>query len=206
MSKGRSFSNNPRIRKLGYFYLAVIYKTGEMGHITGRATGYMFSYKKYPKVFYIGRTKNFHKRFKDHLSSNLKDRFHKFSNSIGWDKFEFSIIEICDLSIQQDREAFYLQKYLPLLNTIFKRNFSEIQSYDSLYEILRLRPSNLDSENKDLHLYVYEYCNNQISTNYLIFSFISASSKEYGIARETISVYLNTYVPYKNLLFLTNKI
>lgn len=99
-----------------------------------------------------------------------------------------------------------MQKYLPLLNTIFKRNFSEIQSYDSLYEILRLRPSKLDSENKDLHLYVYEYCNNQISTNYLIFSFISASSKEYGIARETISVYLNTYVPYKNLLFLTNKI
>jgi hypothetical protein len=27
--------------------------------------------------------------------------------------------------------------------------------------------------------------------------------KKYGIARETISVYLNTYVPYKNLLFLT---
>jgi hypothetical protein len=63
----------------------------------------------------------------------------------------------------------------------------------------------LDSDNKDLHLYVYEYCNNQISTNYLTFSSISASSKEYGIARETISVYLNTYVPYKNLLFLTKK-
>jgi len=166
----------------------------------------MFRYKKDPKVFYIGRTKDFHKRFKDHLSSNLKDRFHKFANSIGWDQFEFSIIEICDLSIQQDRENFYLQKYLPLLNTIFKSNFSEIQSYESLYEILRLRQSKLDSDNKDLHLYVYEYCNNQISTNYLIFSSISASSKEYGIARETISVYLNTYVPYKNLLFLTKKI
>jgi hypothetical protein len=83
VSKGGSFSNDPRIRKLDYFYLAVIYKTGEMGHITGRATGYMFRYKKDPKVFYIGRTKDFHKRFKDHLSSNLKDRFHKFANSIG---------------------------------------------------------------------------------------------------------------------------
>jgi hypothetical protein len=99
-----------------------------------------------------------------------------------------------------------LKKYLPLLNTIFKSNFSEIQSYDSLYETLRLRQLKSDSDNKDLHLYVYEYCNNQISTNYLIFSSIYASSKEYGIARETISVYLNTYVPYKNLLFLTNKI
>ena len=174
--------------------------------LKGKGGIYMFRYKKDPKVFYIGRTKDFHKRFKDHLSSNLKDRFHKFANSIGWDQFEFSIIEICDLSIQQDREDFYLQKYLPLLNTIFKSNFSEIQSYDSLYEILRLRQSKFDSDNKDLYLYVYEYCNNQISTNYLLFSSISASSKEYGIARETISVYLNTYVPYKNLLFLTNKI
>lgn len=32
-------------------------------------------------------------------------------------------------------------------------------------------------------------------------------SKNLGIARETISVYLNTYVPYKDFfLFLTNKI
>jgi hypothetical protein len=84
----------------------------------------MFRYKKDPKVFYIGRTKDFHKRFKDHLSSNLKDRFHKFANSICWDTSEFSIMEICDLSIQQDIEDFYLQKYLPLLNTIFKSNFS----------------------------------------------------------------------------------
>ena len=27
-----------------------------------------------------------------------------------------------------------------------------------------------------------------------------------GIARETISVYLNTYVPYRKFVFLTNKI
>lgn len=176
--------------------------------LKGKGGIYMFRYKKDPKIFYIGRAKDFHKRFKDHLSSNLKDRFHKFANSIGWDQFEFSIIEVCDLSIQQDREDFYLQKYLPLLNTIFKSNFSEIQSYDSLYEILRLRQSNFDSDNKHkgINLYIYEYCNNQISTNYQFFSSINALSKEFGIARETISVYLNTYVPYKNFLFLTNKI
>ena len=48
--------------------------------------------------------------------------------------------------------------------------------------------------------------NNKISTNYLSFNSMSALSKEFGIARDTISVYLNTYVPYKNFLFLTNKI
>ena len=139
------------------------------------------------------------------MSSNLKDRFHKFANSIGWDQFEFSIIEICDLSIQQERENYYLQKYLPLLNTIFKSNFSEIQSYDSLYEILKLKRLKFDSDNKykGINLYIYEYCDNQISINYQLFSSISASSKKLGLARETISIYLNTYVPYKNLLFLT---
>ncbi len=84
---------------------------------------YMFRHKKDPNIYYIGRAKYFYKRFKDHLNSILNDRFHKFSNSIGWDNFEFLIIEICDLNIQRDRENFYLEKYLPLLNTIFKSNF-----------------------------------------------------------------------------------
>jgi len=176
--------------------------------LKGKGGIYMFRYKKDPKIFYVGRAKDFYKRFKDHLNSNLKDKFHKFVNSIGWDQFEFSIIEVCDLSIQQDRENYYLQKYLPLLNTIFKSNFSEIQSYDSLYKILKLRKSKLDLDNKykGINLYTYEYYNNQISTNYNKFSSINAVSKELSIARETIGVYLNTYVPYRNLLFLTNKI
>lgn len=99
----------------------------------------MFRYKKDSTVFYIGRAKDFYKRFKDHVNSELKGRFHKFANSTGWDIFEFSIIELCDLNIQGDRENFYLQKYLPVLNTIFKSNFGNIQSYDSLYDILKIR-------------------------------------------------------------------
>jgi len=101
-----------------------------------------------------------------------------------------------------------LQKYLPVLNTIFKSNFGQIQSYDSLYDILRLRKLQLDLDKKyiGINLYLYEYSNGQVSTNYQIFSSISELSKNLSIARETISVYLNTYVPYKDFLFLTNKI
>lgn len=95
--------------------------------------------KKILIFFYIGRAKDFYKRFKDNVNSELKNRFHKFANSTGWDNFSFSIVEVCDLNIQEDRENFYLQKYLPILNTIFKSNFGQIQSYDSLYEKLRLR-------------------------------------------------------------------
>jgi hypothetical protein len=58
----------------------------------------------------------------------------------------------------------------------------------------------------DINLYLYEYFNGQVSTNYQIFSSINELSKNLAIARETIRVYLNTYVPYKDFLFLTNKI
>jgi hypothetical protein len=70
--------------------------------------------------------------------------------------FLFSIVEVCDLNIQEDREKFYLQKYLPVLNTIFKNNFGQIQSYDSLYDslydILRLIKLQLDLDKK-----IYRY-------------------------------------------------
>ncbi len=39
-----------------------------------------------------------------------------------------------------------------------------------------------------------------------MFSSINELSKNLNISRETISVYLNTYVPYNNFLFLTNEI
>lgn len=69
---------------------------------------YMFTLKSNPDIFYIGRAKDFQKRFKSHLLTNisLNDRFHTFANNIGWDKFDFSIIEICDLNLQQNREIF----------------------------------------------------------------------------------------------------
>lgn len=103
-----------------------------------------------------------------------------------------------------------MQKYLPILNTIFKSNFGQIQSYDSLYGTLKLKlrklQSDLDNKYIGINLYLYEYFNGQVSTNYPIFSSINELSKKLGIARETISLYLNTYVPYKDFLFLTNKI
>lgn len=35
--------------------------------------------------------------------------------------------------MHQEKENYYLQKYLPLLNTIFISNMSETQTYDSLW-------------------------------------------------------------------------
>ena len=43
-------------------------------NLKGKGGIYMFSYKNDPNIYYIGRAKDFHKRFKAHLNINLKDR------------------------------------------------------------------------------------------------------------------------------------
>jgi hypothetical protein len=110
--------------------------------------------------------------------------------------------------MHQERENYYLQKYLPLLNTIFKSNLSDTQTFDSIYEILKLRQleSNFDNKYKGISIYLYEYVNGQLSTNYIAFNSINQLSGHLSISRETISIYLNTYVPYKGNLFLTDTI
>ncbi len=176
--------------------------------LIGKGGIYMFTYKSNPNIYYIGRAKDFQNRFKAHLNINLKDRFHVFANSVGWDKFELSIIEICSLDMHRERENYYLQKYLPLLNTIFKSNLSNAQTYDSLYEILKVRKLESDFNNKykGISIYLYRYVNGQLSANHNTFNSINELSKHLGISRETISIFLNTYVPFRNNIFLTDVI
>lgn len=129
----------------------------------------MFTLKSNSNIYYIGRAKDFQKIFKSHLKIKLKDRFHTFANTVGWDKFEFSIIEICSLDMQQEKENYFLQKYLPLLNTIFKSNLSDTQTYNSLYEILMLRRQS-ESNYHSLSLRPYRFV-----INTKVFTFICTS-------------------------------
>lgn len=179
-------------------------------NLPGKGGIYVFTMKKNPNIFYIGRAKDFQKRLKTHFNINLNDRFHVFARTIGWDKFNFSVIEICNLDMQKERENFFLQKYLPLLNTIFKSNLSSAQTFESLYEILKLRQlqSNFENKYQGINIYLYEHINStkKLNASYKTFTSINELAIYLGIARETINVYLNTYVPYKNNLFLTDKI
>ena len=161
---------------------------------------YMFTYKENPDIFYIGRTKNFINRYKAHLNINLQDKFHVFANAVGWDKFHFSIVQICNLDVQKERENYYLQKYLPLLNTIYKSDLDSIQNYDSLYEILKLKQLEWNQGNKYLGIpiYLYTYIEGSLKDNYIKFESINKLSQYLNISRETISIYLNTYVPFKS--------
>lgn len=47
--------------------------------LKGKGGIYAFTYKSDPNIYYIGRAKDFQKRFKAHLNINLKDRFHVFA-------------------------------------------------------------------------------------------------------------------------------
>lgn len=74
--------------------------------------------------------------------------------------------------MHRERESYYLQKYLPLLNTIFKSNLSDAQTFDSVYEILKLRQleSSFDNKYKGIFIYLYEYNNGQLNTKYIVFN------------------------------------
>jgi excinuclease UvrABC nuclease subunit len=52
-------------------------------NLKGKSGIYMFTLKENPNIFYIGRAKDFQKRFKSHLNVNLNDRFHTFAKTIG---------------------------------------------------------------------------------------------------------------------------
>ena len=174
--------------------------------IKGLGGIYMFTYKHDHNIYYIGRTNNFKNRVSSHMESNLSDRFHVFARAVGWDQLTFSIVEICSLSKQGEKEDKYLQNYLPILNTILKSNLGDIQSYDSLYDKLKVMKSNLGTDNKYKGVSVYNYkcVGGQISLYYSNFSSISKLAQHLGVSRGTVSVYLNTYVPFKDNLFFTD--
>lgn len=102
---------------------------------------YLIQYQNDPLVYYIGRTNNFEYRFKTHLNRKLSDKFHVFANIVGWDNFTISIVELCETIDLGIRENYYLQKYLPLLNSTFSSNFSETAIFESLTR--RLKSSKL---------------------------------------------------------------
>lgn len=64
---------------------------------------YLIQYKEDKSIYYIGRTINFNSKIAIHFQTKVRDKFHLFANLVGWSKFNFSIIEICDLNIQKER-------------------------------------------------------------------------------------------------------
>lgn len=178
----------------------------------GKGGIYLVQYLNDPLVYYIGRTNNFEYRLKTHLNRKLSDKFHLFANIVGWDNFTISIVELCETQDLGIRENYYLQKYLPLLNSTFSSNFSETAIFDSLTR--RLKSSKLTnttdiSDNSiysGVSIWVYKLLNTQIDPRFVKYSSLNKASEKTGISRQTLTLYLDTNIPTSGLLLFSKPI
>ena len=64
---------------------------------------------------YIGQSVDIQRRYKEHKSQrNENTLFHKAIDEYGFDNFDFSIIEICNISELNWKEVFYIKEYQTL--------------------------------------------------------------------------------------------
>jgi len=169
---------------------------------------YLIEYKHNPLLYYIGRTNLFKRRIYNHLQANSNNKFHLFILLIGWEHFQFSIVEVKPATELGARENYYLQKYLPLLNTTFSSSFSETQIYETLTNKLsNLKKNSVSHVNgKSKEVYVYNLLKDHINSNYSIYKSIMVTSQGQKIARGTISLYMDTNIPFKGKLYYSNPI
>ena len=171
---------------------------------------YIIQYIHNPCIYYIGRTTLFKRRINNHLKAETNSKFHVFFNLVGKEFFSFSIIEICVKEEQGKRENFYLQKYLPLLNTTFSSSYTESSIYKSLTDKLNSLKSPLNSEksNKPIPIYVYSVSedNNIINQDYIKYNSLAETCKMEEISYNTLLLFRDTKIPFRGKLYLTNSI
>lgn len=116
---------------------------------------YLIEYKYYPNIYYVGRTNSFKKRLYEHFKSESHSKFHLFIRLIGPEHFNVHIIEVCPVPKQGERETYYLQKYIPLLNSVFSSSITEGEIQQTL--LLKLKALRAINKVKDpkLHLFMF---------------------------------------------------
>jgi len=173
---------------------------------------YIMEYMHNPHVYYIGRTTLFKRRINNHIKADSNSKFHAFLKLVGLEHFKFSIIEISSSSEQGIRENYFLQKFLPLLNTTFSSAFSESTIFKSLTEkITSLKTTTLTSKsNQPIPIYTYSLhkqgdCEAIIPT-YIKYNSIGEASKMERIAYGTVLLFRDTNLPFRGKLYFTKPI
>ena len=182
---------------------------------------YFIQYKHDPLVYYIGRTVKFSNRLRSHIKHRKTDKFHVFANVVGWDNFIIGIVEICGAKEQGIRENYYLQKFLPLLNSTFLSKYSETAIFQTLRNILLSKKlgagssegqaageGTINAKGRTLKVavWVYKLCATHIDKTFVKYDSINKACEGSGPSRETIQMYLDTNVPIKGLLFYTRSL
>jgi hypothetical protein len=107
--------------------------------------------------------------------------------------------------LKNKEENYYLQKYLPLLNTTFSSSFSESAIYTSLTNKLAIWRSISDSftSGQSIPIYVYEIKDRYINKTYVKYNSITEASRNEIVARGTLGVFKDTNVPFRAKLYFT---
>lgn len=157
-----------------------------MGALATKCCIYIIKYKYDPLIYYIGRTTLFKRRFNNHLKADSGNKLHLFLNLVGWEHFSISIIEECSPEKQGARENYYLQKYLPLLNTTFSSSFSESATWAGpSCQLARLRNTQGKINGQGIPVYVYEINNEDINKIFVKYNSITEASCNEKRARGT---------------------
>lgn len=162
---------------------------------------YLIEYKHDPLIYYIGRTNLLKRRIHNHLKADSGNKLHLFLSLAGWEHFNFSIIEECSPNEQGAKESYYLQKYLPLLNSVFSSSSTEsainLSLSNKLASLKTIKNNYISGQS--VSIYVYNI-NDKI---YVKYSSITKASINEKIARGTLAIFRDTNVPFRNKLYYT---
>jgi len=131
-----------------------------------------------------------------------------FLKGIGWEHFNISIVEECAPDKQGLRENYYLQKFLPLLNSVFSSSITEVAINVILKKkkLDELSSKHILLSTKNIPLYVYNIDDKRISKDFVFFENMQKTCATLGINIASIIQYRNTSVPYRGKLFFTEPI
>jgi hypothetical protein len=118
-------------------------------------------------------------------------------------------VEFCENDQQEIRERFYLNKYLPCLNTVFQSKITAKSVNRSLYKLFLSERQNLykkPQRRTGVLIWVYKILQTQIEKTYAKYPSIVKASEATGRDRGTIRTFLDTNVPIKGYLFFTRPI
>lgn len=118
---------------------------------------------------YIGQSTNIERRHKEHRTKKCESSlFHDAITEYGFDNFDFSVIEICDVKELNNKEVYYIKEY----NTLFPNGYNvseggysghpmRLSSIDDVRSIIYLL-SHTDMSNMEIGL-LYEVSDQTIS-------------------------------------------
>jgi len=168
---------------------------------------YIIEYKYYPNIYYIGRTNLFKKRFFvlrcfAHSKAESRSKFHLFICLIGMEHFNIHILEICPETKLSERETYYLQKYIPILNSVFSSSITEgVIKQTLLLKLEDLRSINKSKDARAILVYVYELTETGINPQPTVYNSSNEASRSLACSISSILKYKNTLIPYRGKLF-----